>query len=145
MELSLTRQPSNALATVGALDVDGKPFCYTLEDPVRDLGPDGKGKIWGKTAIPAGRYRVDITWSVKFQKKMLAVLDVPHFTGIRIHSGNDADDTLGCILVGQFIDGPTRIRGGSLVLPRLFALVQESLDRGEPVWLGVQDALQESA
>ena len=117
MELSLTRQPSTALATLGHLDVDGRPFCHTLEDPVRDLGEHGEGKVYGKTAIPAGRYAVDITWSPKFQKKMLLVKDVPFFTGIRIH-------------------------GGSVVLPQLFMQVQEALDKGEKVWLTIQDAPQ---
>lgn len=142
MELSLTRQPSNALATLGHLDVDGRPFCYTLEDPVRDLGEHGEGKIYGKTAIPSGRYPVLITWSVKFQKMMLAVEGIPYFTGIRIHSGNDADDTLGCILVGSVVAGPNRIQGGSTMLPQLLAKVQQALDKGEEVWLTVQDAPQ---
>jgi len=142
LELSLTRQPSNALATLGHLDVDGRPFCHTLEDPVRDLGEHGEGKVYGKTAIPAGRYPVLINFSVKFQKKMLAVEGVPYFTGIRIHSGNDADDTLGCILVGSVVDDPNRIHGGSVMLPQLFAMVQEALDKGEKVWLTVQDAPQ---
>jgi hypothetical protein len=109
-----------------------------LEDVVRDLGPDGSGKVYGRTAIPAGRYRVDITYSPKFQKMMLGVEDVPFFTGIRIHSGNDADDTLGCILVGHTIDGLNHIHGGSEVLPRLFALVRDALDRGEAVSLVIQ-------
>jgi len=142
LELSLTRQQSSALATLGNLDVDGRPFCHTLEDPVRDLGEHGEGKIYGKTAIPAGRYPVDITWSVKFQKKMLLVEGVPFFTGIRIHSGNDADDTLGCILVGSVVVTPDRIRGGSVMLPQLFQMVQEALDKGEKVWLTIQDAPQ---
>lgn len=140
MELTLNRQPSSALATLGELLVDGFPFCDTLEDPVRDLGPDGRGKIYGRTAIQAGRYKVAITWSVKFQKDMLAVLDVPFFTGIRIHSGNNADDTLGCILVGHSIDGPDHIHGGSEVLPRLFTLVQDALKDDQEVWLTICDS-----
>lgn len=140
MELTLTRQPSGPRATLGALDVDGRPLCSTLEDVVRDLGPDGSGKVYGATAIGDGRYQVDITWSVKFQKKMLAVLDVPYFTGIRIHSGNDDQDTLGCILVGHTVGGPDRIHGGSVVLPQLFTLVQEALDRGERVRLSIVPA-----
>ena len=140
MELTLKRQPSNALATLGHLRVDGVPFCVTLEDMVRDLGTEGKGKVWGQTAIPAGRYAIDITWSVKFQKDMILVRDVPHFTGIRIHSGNDAEDTLGCILVGNMIDGPTRIHGGSMVMPSLFNKICKELDKKISVWLTVVDA-----
>ncbi len=117
--------------------MDGFPFCDTLEDPVRELGPNGEGKVYGQTAIPAGTYKVAITWSVKFQKHMLAVLDVPFFTGIRIHSGNDAGDTLGCILVGHTIDGPAHISGGSQVLPRLFDMVKGTLDNGDSVSLEI--------
>ena len=127
------------------MHVDGFPFCDTLEDVVRDLGPDGAGKVYGKTAIPAGRYKVAITFSQKFQKDMLAVLDVPFFTGIRIHSGNDAADTLGCILVGHSIDGPDHIHGGSVVLPRLMGMVQDSLTEGKEVWLTIHDAGLEAA
>ena len=99
--------------------------------------PANEGKVYGQTAIPEGRYPVKITWSVKFQRDMVAVEDVPGFTGIRIHSGNDADDTLGCVLVGKVIDGPNRIHGGSEMMPKLFRLIQDALDRSEPVWLNV--------
>jgi len=134
VELTLNRAPSNALATLGHLFVDGTPFCVTLEDVVRGA------KVYGETAIPAGRYPVKITWSVKFQREMVAVEDVPGFTGIRIHSGNDADDTLGCVLVGKVVDGPNRIHGGSEMMPKLFWLIQDALDRNEPVWLNVMPA-----
>ena len=140
MDLLLTRQPSTEKATLGHLRVDGAPFCVTLEDVVRDLGPDGSGKVYGQTAIPSGRYRVATTFSPKFQKDMLAVLDVPFFTGIRIHSGNDDEDTLGCILVGAMVDGPDRIHGGSIVLPRLFDMVQAAIGTGDEVWLTILDS-----
>lgn len=138
MILTLTRYPSSSQATLGELDVDGKPFCYTLEDVERDLGPNGEGKVYGKTAIPPGRYRLDITWSPKFQKMMVAVEDVPFFTGIRIHSGNDADDTLGCILVGHTVTPPDRIQGGYEVMPRLFQTIRAALDGGITPWLVIR-------
>jgi len=122
---------------------DGTHFCYTLEDQVRDLGVDGdkpENKVYGKTAIPAERYKITITFSEKFQKDMLYVNDVPDFTGIRIHSGNDADDTLGCILVGHTNDTPTHIHGGSVVLPILFKMVKDEIDAGNEVWLTIKDA-----
>lgn len=140
MELTLNRLKSNAFATLGHLFVGGVPFCVTLEDVVRDLGPNGGGKIYGETAIPAGRYRVDITWSVKFQREMVAVEDVPGFTGIRIHSGNDADDTLGCILVGKIITGANWIQGGSEIMPKLFNMIHEAIGHKEDVWLNILPA-----
>ena len=102
-------------------------------------GDKPENKVYGKTAIPAERYKITVTFSDKFQKDMLYVNDVPDFTGIRIHSGNDAEDTLGCILVGHTIDSSTHIHGGSVVLPQLFAMIQKALET-EEVWLTIKDA-----
>lgn len=146
VELTLNRAKSNALATLGHLFVDGVPFCVTLEDVVREdpnpATPANEAKVYGETAIPPGRYPVKITWSVKFQRDMVAVENVPGFTGIRVHSGNDADDTLGCILVGKVVLGPNRIQGGSEVMPRLFNIIHKALEKSESVWLNIHDAPQ---
>ena len=93
--------------TIGRLKVDGMYFCDTLEDVVRDLNKDGdlndedEDKIPKYTAIPFGRYRVIITKSPKFKRDLPEILNVNNFTSIRIHAGNDIDDTEGCILVGE--------------------------------------------
>ena len=137
MELLGRRTRNGERSCTGILEVNGACECCTLEDPVRDLGANGEGKIYGKTAIPAGRYRVINDFSPKFQKNMVHILDVPFFTGIRIHSLNDADDTLGCIGVGQVLDGPDHIRGGSVAMPRLQAKIQKALDSGEEVWIEI--------
>jgi hypothetical protein len=95
MELLLTRKWYQQTCIIGELNVDGTFECFTLEDVER------KVKIPGTTAIPQGIYRVIIDWSQKYQKNMPHILNVPGFEGIRIHSGNNALDTEGCILVGQ--------------------------------------------
>lgn len=100
MEIEVQRLWKKADYTVGRMYVNGIFFGNTLEDAVRDIAEDGTGKVYGKTAIPAGRYRVVYWYSPKFKRRMPRLLDVPHFDGILIHAGNTAGDTLGCILVG---------------------------------------------
>jgi len=140
MNLTLHREPSAENATLGELFVNGTYECKTLEDVVRDLGPNGEGKVPGATAIPAGRYQVIINMSPRLKRMMMRLLEVPHFDGVLIHSGNTDADTAGCILVGQVVDGPDRIHGGSLALPILQRKVQDALDAGEQVWIEVFDA-----
>jgi hypothetical protein len=58
-------------------------------------------KRYGETAIPTGHYEVEITYSPKYKRMMPEIKDVKGFSGIRIHSGNTAKDTLGCLIVGK--------------------------------------------
>jgi hypothetical protein len=95
MNLKLVRKTFTEQSTMGELSVNGKFECFTLEDKVRAV------KIHGETAIPEGIYEVVVTFSNKFKKSLPLLLNVPNFDGIRIHSGNKAADTEGCILVGQ--------------------------------------------
>jgi len=95
MEIEIKRTDFSPLSTIGEMYIDGKFFCYTLEDKVRDV------KIKGITAIPAGEYRVVINISNRFKVLMPLILDVPNFDGVRIHNGNTDKDTDGCILVGK--------------------------------------------
>lgn len=76
--------------------------CYTLEDPVR---PEGV-KVWGDTAIPAGKYPVSLRFSNRFRKELPGVQNVPGFEGILLHSGNDKLDTHGCPLLGTQLQAP---------------------------------------
>ena len=134
MDLLLQRQPSADGCTLGQLFVDGVFECFTLEDVVRD-GP----KISNQTAIPAGRYRVEITFSPRFRRMLPEVLDVPGFTGIRIHPGNTAADTSGCILVGQrsTVDS---IEDSRVAMVSLQAKIAAARARGVDVFLTVDNA-----
>jgi hypothetical protein len=96
MELKVKRNPSFNGATIGKLFVNEAYECFSLEDEVRPLGQ----KVYGKTAIPAGRYEVIVNMSNRFKKMMPLLLKVPGFEGVRIHPGNKAVDTDGCILLG---------------------------------------------
>jgi hypothetical protein len=85
---------------IGDLFINDEMFCHTLEDELR---PDGV-KVYGKTAIPAGTYKVLITYSPKFKKKLPILCNVPNFKYIRIHNGVHSGHSEGCILVGHETD-----------------------------------------
>lgn len=96
MNLQLRRIKHGKNETIGELYIDDAYFCDTLEDVVRS----GR-KVKGRTAIPAGEYSVVVTKSPKFNRLLPLICDVPNFVGVRIHRGNDHEDTAGCILVGK--------------------------------------------
>jgi len=123
MKLELERKALREAYTIGRLFVDGDGFCDTLEDKVR---PDGV-KVWGETAIPAGVYKVIITESARFKRRLPLLVDVPMFEGIRIHPGNTAVDTHGCILVGvNSIKG--KVTQSKATFNKLFALMEKADD-----------------
>ena len=99
MKLTLQRYLFAEDYTMGLLFIDGVYFCDTIEDKYR--GQDlKKTKVMNETCIPYGVYDVKITYSPKYKKDMPQILDVPYFTGVRIHSGNTAKDSSGRVIVG---------------------------------------------
>ena len=136
LKLLLTRDGNGVTCTHGRLYVNGVFRCYTLEDVDRFLEKDGI-KIKGQTAIPRGTYPVVIDWSARFQKQMMHVLNVPLFEGIRIHAGNTAADTEGCILVGT-VRGDEAIYNSRKALDDIFSLVSGCLSDGKTVELEVR-------
>ena len=134
MKIEVIRATCGATCTIGKMYIDGVDTCYTLEDVVR---PDGE-KIYGETAIPYGRYRVVVTPSARFGRDLPLLLDVPNFTGVRIHPGNTAADTHGCILVGMESSG-TSILNSRVAFHTVFSQIQEGIARGEEVWLDIKE------
>ena len=98
MKLKLQRLEFGNDYTLGRLYIDDVYFCDTLEDKYRDLTKEPK--VPGKTAIPAGTYKVIMSMSIRFKRVLPELLNVPQFIGVRIHAGNKVADTDGCILVG---------------------------------------------
>lgn len=95
MNLKLIRKYPKSDCVIGELYLNGAFECYTLEDPERTV------KIKNVTAIPKGTYEIRITHSNHFKRDLPLLLNVPNYEGVRIHSGNTAADTEGCILVGK--------------------------------------------
>ena len=152
MELILERIAKRKTYTIGHLYIrqqvmdeyqpgtEDKYFCDTLEPTWRDYA-NGAYKVKGRSAIPEGRYAVVISWSPKFKMWLPILLGGPEFNkqwqGIRIHAGNTAKDTQGCILVGR------NQRVGEVLESRkwLYELKQkivEAKDKGEAVWLTIK-------
>jgi hypothetical protein len=122
LEFLVQREPSSKISTIGKLyfrlaPTDGWTWlCWTLEDPEREVEgqPVEMWKIKGKTAIARGVYQVAITMSQRF-KRLLPILKLVFgFEGVRIHGGNTAADTEGCILVAHHRVGPDRIQGTAI-------------------------------
>lgn len=107
IKLELSRAYLAETYTIGKLSINGKYFCDVLEDKVRDLNRDGdlddagETKVFGETAIPYGTYNIILTYSNRFKKVLPLLENVKGFDGIRIHPGNTAVDTHGCLLVGK--------------------------------------------
>ena len=106
MNLELIRKEFTDKSTIGELYINGKFFCFTLEDKDRGLQSTdpliliNTKKIWGETAIPYGTYEVKLTMSNRFKRVLPILLNVKGYTGVRIHRGNTAEHSHGCPLVG---------------------------------------------
>lgn len=106
MEIKVIRFYKGKDYTISRMLIDGKYVSDVLEDKDRGLSNSmseeeiKKKKIYGETAIPTGKYKVVLDYSPKFKKILPHILNVKGFEGIRIHSGNDKEDTFGCLLVG---------------------------------------------
>lgn len=123
LELTLERRWPKADYTVGVFSIDGKRFGESLEDTDRGLTADmplnkiRSMKVYGKTAIPKGRYKVDMhTVSPKFKNRVWAkkyggivprLIGVPCFSGVCLHPFNYADQSEGCIATGE-----NKVKGG---------------------------------
>lgn len=152
MELILERIAKRRTYTIGRLYIRRQVvdeyltgtaddyFCDTLEPTWRDY-KNGAYKVKGRSAIPEGRYAVVISYSPKFKQWLPILLGGPEFNrkwqGIRIHAGNTAQDTEGCILVGKNkLVGP--VVDSRIWIHRLKQKIVEAKGRGEPVWLTIR-------
>ena len=142
MKLTLQRRESKGGATIGKLFIDGVYACCTLEDEIREVKgrPVESWKVHGKTAIPAGDYRVTLENSGRFGPDTLTINDVPGFKYIRMHAGNTSADTEGCPLLGMQATETTLIGGTSRPAVALVkGEVMRAITRGEKVIIEVRN------
>ena len=152
MELILERIAKRKTYTIGRIYIqkrvddeylagtENQYFCDTLEPTWRDYA-NGAYKVKGRSAIPEGRYAVVISYSPKFKQWLPILLGGPEFNrkwqGIRIHAGNTAADTEGCILVGKNRE-VGKVLDSRIWLHRLKQKIVEAKDKGEAVWITIK-------
>lgn len=107
--------------TIGTLSINGQWICDTMEPHC--INWQWEEKVPGKTAIPEGTYKIQMKRSPKFKKNMPYLIEVPHFEGVMIHTGNFPNHTQGCILVGY-----NTVRGLVLKSREAFDKIMERID-----------------
>jgi hypothetical protein len=150
MKITVKREFFSDSETLGSMFINDKFFCYTLEDFDRKLQANQSSseiafkKIYKKTAIPSGEYRVILSISNRFKRLMVEVLNVKGFAGIRIHGGNTHENTDGCILVAKnrYIGKPSSF--GKIVNwiqgtmeTQLIREIQKAIDKNQKVTLSI--------
>lgn len=116
--------------TIGKMFIDGECVAHTLEDAER---PE---KIPDVTAIPQGEYQVIINYSQRFKRQMPLLVNVPNFEGVRIHAGNTAANTSGCILVGRNTE-KGRLTQSRESFDVVFAALSEAYQAGEKILIRI--------
>lgn len=133
-------------STGSQLFVDGRPFCFVVEDGHRDK------KVYGETRIPGGRYQIIPRYEGSFFEKYrrehghkfsIQIANVPGFEFILIHIGNTIADTKGCLLVNRNIGIQTTPRDykgtdSTSVYKLLYSLIEAAFERNEEVWIEIQ-------
>ena len=141
MTIRIDRKWKKAEYTISKVYINGRYFgCNALEDTDRGLLQTmqitelQRKKIKGKTAIPRGYYDVRITYSQKYKRDMPLVVDVPAFSGIRLHSLNKPEDSEGCIGFGKN-DKVGWISDSKYWTDKICRLIETALNKGEKVTL----------
>src|SRR5260221_4605314 len=136
MQLKLIRSVFTNESTFGKLFLNDQFYAYTCEDTVRHLNGDCNKKVQNKTAIDAGTYEVILSFSNHFQKYLPLLLNVKCFEGIRLHGGNTAEDSEGCILIGSEGDMKTKIWNCASKVASLVAALK-AVERTEKIWIEI--------
>lgn len=139
--------PGGEAGTIGTLRCDWGLTGYSLEDEVRvdpdPSTPQNEAKVYGKTAIPVGVYRLALRYSPHFKRDLPHMEDVPGFTETMLHGANTPLDVKGCIGVGHRRT-PTGIADCAGVVDEIVAQLRAADQREEDSFLTVVDAFRES-
>lgn len=153
MEITIIREWPKSDYTIGKFFVNGVRICESLEDTDRGLSDSmaldkiKSAKVYGKTAIPKGKYEVTMAVSQKFKNRVWAkpnggkvptVLGVKGFAGILIHPGTDANDTLGCIIVGKNTKKGMLTSSQATYRRLVDEFIVPSIARGEKIYLEIK-------
>ena len=153
MNIYLRRIAKRDTYTIGQLEIAGQKVCDTLEDKDRgltDRQPEDvikRIKVHGETAIPTGTYRVDMdSVSPRFSRytyyqqvcggKLPRLVGVKGFAGVLIHAGNTAQDTHGCILVGENKQIGTVLNSRD-TFEHLYKLMAQARAKGEEITITI--------
>lgn len=144
MYIQLMRLKDDGKSSIGTLHINGKFECFTLEDT------HNEPKIYGKTHIPAGKYNIELRnvgrMTLKysdrfdFHKGMLWLRNVKNFEYVYIHTGNDEDDTDGCILLGFVCSSRSSsqsVSGSVLAYVDVYPKIADAILRGEEVTIEI--------
>lgn len=153
MEIKLKRIAKKEAYTIGKMYIDGEYICDTLEDKDRGLTSNMSVaqicgvKVHGETAIPTGRYLVDMkTVSPRFggraqyqfcKGRLPRLCNTPGYQGVLIHIGNTAKDTDGCILVGEN-KAVGQVLNSTATFRKVYAKMKSADERGEQIYITIE-------
>ena len=145
MEIDVIKFKESDEATLSRMYIDGKFYCYVLEDQHQDV------KVIHETRIPEGRYRIDLRtvggFNQRYSKKygsmhqgMLELQDVPNFKYVLIHTGNTDDHTSGCLLVGKNVNivGDLMVTNSRTAYKEIYPIILGAIKKGEEVWVSLK-------
>lgn len=143
MELKLVRKYFTSESTISELYINDVLFCHALEDVDRALDSKmsreriGWLKQFGKTAIPYGKYEIITSYSNRFKDYLPLLVNVPGYEGIRIHPGNYAKDTEGCLLPGTYDPKvPDFVGNSRLSFAKLFETIKK-VEKQEKIFITI--------
>lgn len=153
MEIKVKRKWKKEAYTIGKMYINGAYVCDTLEDKDRGLTSNMSVaqicgvKVHGETAIPTGRYIVDMkTVSPRFggraqyqfcKGRLPRLCNTPGYQGVLIHIGNTAKDTDGCILVGEN-KAVGQVLNSTATFKKVYAKLKAADERGEQIWITIE-------